>query len=173
MVIARLVATLGVLAATLASAQPAGAQTTYRWIDPHTGGTVISDFPPPPGARQVTMRKGEEVGDAQPLPFAVRQAAGKYPVTLYTAASCIDECRQARELLNGRGVPFTEKMLQTNDEIAELKNRLGGEATVPALSVGRQINGSFAAATWNNLLDLAGYPKNAPYGTRPTGTAAP
>lgn len=173
MAIARLVAPLAILAATLLSAVPAGAQTTYRWIDPKTGGTVISDFPPPPGARQVTMRKGEESGDAQPLPFAVRQAAEKYPVTLYTAASCVDECRQARELLNGRGVPFSEKMLQTTAEIAELKKLLGGEATVPALSVGRQINGSFAAATWNNLLDLAGYPKNAPYGARPAGSAAP
>ena len=35
--------------ALLATTTAVSAQTTYRWIDPSTGGTVISDRPPPPG----------------------------------------------------------------------------------------------------------------------------
>jgi hypothetical protein len=66
------------------------AQTTYRWIDPNSGGTIISDLPPPPGARQVTRNIRTRSGvDEQQLPYAVRQASEKFPVVLYTSAGCV------------------------------------------------------------------------------------
>jgi hypothetical protein len=43
---------------------------------------------------------------------------------------------------------------------------------VPALKVGKQSFRGFEAAAWNNLLDLAGYPKTAPYGSKPSGGLA-
>lgn len=165
--------------ALLASA--AHAQTTYRWLDPATGRIVISDMPPPMGVKQVIRqddKKSDKAnddtsgGNKQSLPYAARQAAEKFPVTLYTAANCIEGCRQARELLNNRGVPFTERMMQGQEEIAELTKRLGGEATVPSLSVGPQYLKGFEASTWQNLLDLAGYPKSPAYGAKPSGIFA-
>lgn len=148
------------------------AQNTYRWIDPGTGSTVISDKPPPPGAKQVSKRAGEAQSDEPQLPYATRQAAEKFLVTLYTAASCVNECKSAREMLNGRGIPFTEKMLKNQEEADELSKQLGGEAVLPSISVGRQNFKGFEYAAWNNLLDLAGYPKSAPYGAKPSGAFA-
>jgi glutaredoxin len=149
----------------------ASAQTTYQWVDPKTGTTIISDQPPPPGTKQVIKRAGEE-SNTQQGSYAVRQAAEKFPVTLYTSANCTDGCKQGRDLLNGRGVPFSEKLLKTQEEIDELGKQLGGDAAVPSLIVGRQNFKGFESGAWNNLLDLAGYPKSAAYGTKPSGAFA-
>ena len=157
-----------VLTASIANAET----TTYRWIDKATGQTVFSDQPPPPGAKQVVTISGQPSGDEPQIPFATRQASEKFPVTLYTAASCTDACKQARDLLNGRGVPFSEKMLKTDEENAELAKKLGSEASVPSLFVGQQSFKGLESGAWNNLLDLAGYPKSAPYGAKPSGTFA-
>ena len=148
------------------------AQTTYRWIDPKSGGTIISDLPPPPGARQVMKYSSTTGVDEQQLPYAVRQASEKFPVVLYTSAGCVT-CKQARTLLNGRGVPFSEKVLNSEEELAELGRQLGGgEALLPSISVGRQNMRGFAPAAWNELLDAAGYPANAPYRAKPSGRSA-
>lgn len=147
------------------------AGTTYRWTDPKSGTTVISDQPPPPGAKQVVKRGGEEAV-ASEHPYATRQAVAKFPVTLYTSADCADECKAARALLNARGVPFSENMLNTKEAIAELSKLLGSEAGVPSLRVGQQSFKGLEASAWHNLLDLAGYPKSAPYGAKPSGAFA-
>jgi glutaredoxin len=157
--------------AALLMASVAGAQTTYRWVD-KSGQTVYSDLPPPPGTKQVVTQNREERGDDNPLPYATRQAAEKFPVTLYTTANCVDACKQGRALLNGRGVPFSEKMMNTQEEIDELARKLGGEASVPSLFVGQQSFKGFESGAWTNLLDLAGYPESAPYGAKPSGAFA-
>lgn len=164
---------LVVLCTAVLMASAVGAQTTtYRWVDKATGLTVFSDQPPPPGTPQVVAITGQESANELQLPYATRQAAAKFPVTLYTAASCIDACNQARDVLNGRGVPFSEKMLKTDEEIAELAKKLGSEASVPSLFVGQQSFKGLETSAWNNLLDLAGYPKSAPYGAKPSGAFA-
>jgi glutaredoxin len=155
--------------AALVIALPCGAQTmTYRWVDP-TGKTVFSDQPPPSGTQYVEIKSGLGLEGDQPLPYATRQAAEKYPVTLYTTARCTEICANARNLLNGRGVPFLEKMLTRQEEFAEVAKEMGNESFVPGLKVGTQNFPGFEAGAWNNLLDLAGYPKTAPYGNRPSG----
>jgi glutaredoxin len=142
---------------------------TYRWVDP-AGRTVISDTPPP-GRSHSVSKAGASAADNDGLPFAVKRAAENFPVTLYTSADCTTQCKDGRDLLNGRGVPFAEKMLQSQEDVAELK-QLVGDAFVPALKVGKQSFRGFEAGAWNNLLDLAGYPKSAPYGSKPAGGLA-
>jgi len=132
---------------------------TYRWID--TGGrTVISDTPPPGKVKSV-VKSGEKAESGDGLSFATKKAAESFPVTLYTSADCITDCKNARDLLNGRGVPFTEKMVQKPEDIEELK-QLVGDGFVPSLKVGKQSFRGIEAGAYNNLLDLAGYPKTAP-----------
>lgn len=155
----------------LLAATAATAQTTYRWIDPASGRTVISDRPPPPGVKPVATTHGEAAADAPPLSYATRQAREKFPVTLFTAENCAAPCKQARELLNGRGVPFSEKALKSDEDIAALRRLLGGEPSVPTLAVGRQLTPGIEAGAWHRQLDLAGYPKTAPFGSKPSGTA--
>jgi len=161
-----------ILSAVLLTASLANAQTTYRWVDKDTGQTIYSDQPPPPGAKNVVTITASERIDEQQLPYATRQAAEKFPVTLYTAATCVEECKQARDMLNRRGIPFSEKMLKSNEESVELSKILGSEAAVPSLIVGQQSFKGLDSGAWNNLLDLAGYPKSAPYGARPSGAFA-
>lgn len=136
---------------------------TYRWID-STGKTIISDTPPPGAARKITKTGEAPQEDIGPS-FAMNKAVEAHPVTLYTSVGCIAECKQARDILNGRGIPFTEKMLQNKADIDELK-ALVGDAFVPALKVGKQHVRGVEAGAYNNLLDLAGYPKSAPYGSK-------
>ncbi|TXT25164.1 MAG: hypothetical protein FD131_4719 [Rhodocyclaceae bacterium] len=137
----------------------AGVQAdTYRWTD-STGHTVISDTPPPGSAKAVAKLGGKpEASDG--LSFATKRAMESFPVTLYTSADCVAECKNARDLLTGRGTPFTEKMLQKPEDFAELK-QLVGDVFIPSIKVGKQNFRGFEAGAYNNLLDLAGYPKSA------------
>lgn len=143
---------------------------TYRWVD-SSGRTVISDTPPPNKTKGVA-KLGESSEASDGLPFALRKAKENFPVTLYTSADCTTDCKQARDLLNGRGIPFSEKMLQSAEEANELK-QLVGDVFIPSLKVGKQSFRGFEASSYNNLLDLAGYPKTAPYGSKPSGGLPP
>ncbi|MDR3054249.1 MAG: glutaredoxin family protein [Zoogloeaceae bacterium] len=137
----------------------ANAQTTYRWTDPVTEQTMYSDSAPPGNAKNVVRINvaGTAINDDSDLPFATRNAVAKYPVVLYTSASC-ESCERARSLLNQRKVPFTEKSLQNEEDKAALA-KLVGDAFVPSVTVGRQKVRGFDAAAYNSTLDLAGYPK--------------
>ena len=139
---------------------------TYRWTDAK-GRTIVSDTPPPGSVQKVNKAgTADDQGDSTPL--ATRKAAENFPVTLYTSADCVAECKQARDLLNTRGVPFSEKMVQSQEDADELK-KLAGSAFVPTLKVGRNPAKGMDPAAYNNLLDLAGYPKSAPPGSKPSG----
>lgn len=151
------------LGATLATAQ------AYRWVDPATGKTVISDTPPPGSVRSVNAVRAAPAAEISS--FEVKRAAEAYPVLLYTSPECLADCKDARQVLNTRGVPFTEKMVQSNEEVEELK-KLAGQAFVPLLKVGKQVIKGFNADAYNNLLDLAGYPSKAPPGSKPSGGLA-
>lgn len=145
--------------------------TTYRWINPKTGETMITDTPPP-GNVKLLDRKAADGSDSQAgLSYGARRAMENFPVTLYTSADCPAECKDARDLLNKRGVPFTEKVLNTQEDHDELKALIGG-LFVPSLKVGNQSIKGFLAESYNNLLDLAGYPTTAPYGSKPSGNVA-
>lgn len=167
-------ATTPLIAALLIAAMPACAQTMYQWKDPKTGSMIYSDQPPPPGLRSLSQKPGAEPTDSRQQSYAAKVAAEKFPVTLYTSADCLEHCASARALLNGRGVPFNEKLVQSDspESIAELKAVTGGEAMVPTVTVGSQRFKGFDTTAWNNLLDLAGYPKSAPFGSKPSGAFA-
>lgn len=145
------------------AAAAADAQTLYRWTDPATGRTVLSDLPPPPDVKATTREgTGADVSDAA-LPYATRTAAEKYPVTLFTGPDCGGFCDQARTFLKGRGIPFREKSVSNAEELEALK-KLAGDTIVPVLTVGKEVQRGFASGPWDALLDLAGYPKTAPAG---------
>lgn len=159
-----------VIAISLLAVSLAASAQAYRWVDT-AGKVVISDSPPPRTARDVNKAK-DQTANPEGLSYSVRKAAESFPVILYTSADCLSECKQAREVLNGRGVPFTEKMVESSEERDELK-ALVGDVFVPSLKVGRQSMRGFEAVSYNNLLDLAGYPKTAPAGSKPSGGLQP
>ena len=142
----------------------AAAQQLYRWTD-ENGRTHITDTPPPPGARNVRKTKppagAPSATPAKPdaqLPFALARATKEYPVTLYTSPNCAEPCKAARDLLNERGVPFSEVQVWEEDGNAELK-RLSGNTQVPTLKVGSSVQSGYEPTFYAALLDTAGYPR--------------
>ena len=132
----------------------------YRYLDP-TGRVVYSDHPPPATARNVEPKRlPENIIETDPVPFAAREAAEKYPVTLYTF-DC-EVCKQGEALLAKRGVPF--KRIIVSEEAGHKKLvELTGQQSAPVIQVGeKQVMTGFNATRWNQLLDDAGYPKDAP-----------
>jgi hypothetical protein len=151
----------------------ASAQTTYRWVDQASGQTVYSDQPPPPGTPW--RRQGRQRSPRSRTAGSVCHAAGGREVSGHAVhrGQLHRRLHQARDLLNQRGVPFTEKMLNTEEDQAEFAKQMGSkDAMVPSLTVGQQKFRGLESGAWNNLLDLAGYPKSAPFGAKPSGAFA-
>ncbi|MBA3032641.1 MAG: glutaredoxin family protein [Gammaproteobacteria bacterium] len=140
----------------------AQAQTTYRWVD-QDGKVHYGDRPPPPqAAREVQEKRFTAPAADKQLPYAVRLAMGNYPVTLYVSGDCDSACKLGRDHLNKRGIPFSEKSIATNEEIAALRQlQGGGEVAVPVLQVGTKTVKGFLGSGWDSVLDAAGYPTTA------------
>lgn len=163
MTLRALLVLLAALAAGTAMAQQ------YRWVD-ENGRVHYTDTPPPPTARDTQKKnlKGNAVGAQEN--FELSQAIKSSPVTLYSHPDCKELCQMARDVLNKRGIPFTEVSATDEAKLNELR-RVSGALKVPVLLVGRQVETSPSAAAYNQALDLAGYP-NAGV-VRPRSQAAP
>ncbi len=151
----------------------AAAQELYRWTD-EKGRTHITDTPPPAGARNVRRTKPAVTPGATPekpaaqLPFALARATKDFPVTLYTSPNCAEPCQAARDLLNQRGVPFSEVQVWEEESNAELK-RVSGNTQVQTLTVGSSVQSGYDPTFYDALLDTAGYPRA---GVLPVGKQA-
>ena len=148
------------------------AQQVHRIVGPD-GKVTFSDRAPEDKKAQSTVLSTASGGAASnpALPSELRQIASRFPVTLYTGESC-SPCQQARQLLVQRGVPFTERSVNTNDDIDALR-RLSGESALPFGTIGRQQLKGFSDAEWTQYLDAAGYPAQSrlPRGyTQPAAT---
>ena len=158
---------LAVLAATLA-AGPLGAAQLYRWVD-EKGNVEYRDTPPPPHAKKVERRdmSGNTI-ETSTLPYNVQLAVKNYPVTLWSY-DCGDPCAKGRAHLVRRGVPFTERNPQKEQEA--MKKATGG-TEVPFLFVGSTPLKGYLDSAWDNALDNAGYPRTPPPGTKPQPASA-
>jgi glutaredoxin len=139
------------LCASLAHAQ------LYKSVGPD-GRVTYSDTPPAQGGRELGAHSAADPA-APDLPYALAQAVKANPVTLYTAANCAP-CVSGRALLAARGVPYAEKTVASNEDIAALKSA-GGDAQLPLLLVGRTKQQGFEEGAWNGALTAAGYPASS------------
>ena len=131
----------------------------YKYVGPD-GRVTYSDQPPPSNARGVEEKKlGAAPAPNATLPFEVQQAASKYPVTIYTGDKCAP-CDDGRTYLRNRGVPFAERTVSGNDDIALFKQQ-SPDGTAPVLTVGSRKSVGFSQTAWSALLDSAGYPQTS------------
>jgi glutaredoxin len=147
------------VALTLCAA--AQAQTVYRIVGPD-GKVTFSDKPPITADQGKVATTGVGAAAAASnasLPFELRQVVGKYPVTLYSAPDCAP-CGNGRSLLSARGVPFSERTVTSQEDIASLQ-RISGETSLPVLTIGSQRIKGFSDAEWTQYLDAAGYPRTS------------
>ena len=151
-------AVCALVCSTLAQAQP-----VYRTVGPD-GKVTFSDRAP---SEKATPALAGSAGAAPvaataaggDLPYALRQTVSRFPVTLYTSADCAP-CDSARSQLKSRGVPFTERTVNTNQDIDVLKS-LSGNASLPFGTIGGQHLNGFLDTEWTQYLDAAGYPKKS------------
>lgn len=151
---------MALLAAAALALLPAlaPAQAIYRIVGPD-GRVTFSDKPPASNEKATTLGPGGRsplATGAAELPFELRAAMNRYPVTLYTSENC-EPCNAARNLLNRRGVPHTERTITTTQDIDALR-RMGMEATVPLATIGGQRLRGYSEDEWSNYLNAAGYP---------------
>jgi glutaredoxin len=145
-------------AVALAGAQ---AQQLYRWVD-KDGGVHYTQQPPPRDAKEVQRRSSaSSAPEAPELPYATQLAAKNFPVTIYTAPDCAAACKDARESLEKRGVPYDEVVVGDDRSFEELK-RLTGKSQVPVLRIGTQTEVGYEPEGWKAALDIAGYPESGP-----------
>jgi hypothetical protein len=141
----------------------------YRSID--SSGKVHYSDKPLAGAEDVTQVKADKAPTPdESLPYETQRATQNFPVTLYSFPDCGSVCQEGRDLLTKRGVPFTEKSLMTLEDI-DAFNKASGDKSLPKLTVGKTWIRGFLAEQWNKELDIAGYPKTAPYRPRPSPTS--
>ena len=143
------------------------AQQVYRIVGPD-GRVSFSDKPPVDAAspRAAAAPAPGQAGAGAAiasaggsLPFELRQVAAKFPVTLYTGTAC-GPCGAGKAYLTGRGVPFTEKTVNSNEDIDALQ-RLASDNSLPLLTVGGQQIKGYSDSEWGQFLDAAGYPKSS------------
>jgi len=162
---------LGVLLVTVSVAQ---AQTMYRYVD-KAGRVGYTDQAPPPDARQVEEVRPRQTGVVEAgQSFALKKAQQEFPVTVILGAECDDFCNDAKALLARRGVPFTESVIRTEEDVANYRKQFGTqEVSVPTLVVGTQKQIGLEEGAWNRMLDDAGYPRAVVTGPATQGAAPP
>lgn len=139
------------------------AQSVHRIVGPDGKVTFSDRAPGKTAATDNVVTAGPassgSAANTASLPFELRQIATRFPVTLYSGPDCAP-CTSARNLLVLRGVPFTERTIESNDDIAALQ-RLSGGTSLPFGSIGGQQLRGFSDTEWTQYLDLAGYPKES------------
>jgi glutaredoxin len=158
-------------AALMVPALAPAQSNVYRWVD-KDGKVQYSDVPPTQEQKGLTQKRlGGGYVDPQ-MPYAVTVATQKNPVVLYTGAACGDPCREGRDLLARRAVPFTEREVKADSAEAETVKKLVGALVVPVLSVGPKSLKGFLESDWSAALDEAGYPRTPLPGQLPARPAA-
>jgi glutaredoxin len=141
----------------------------FKWQNPD-GSLGYGDRPPAHHVKMLKTPSGDVTpqvvaeADGSALPYALKQASTRYPVVLYTGTVGAGECapcKEGREYLNKRGIPFSERLVKTADDVKVFKDSISSEGTVPAVTVGKEKTVGFEAGAWSNLLDAAGYPKTS------------
>ncbi len=157
---ARLLPALAAAGVLLACALPALAQ--YKVIGADGKVTYTDREPTASEGRVVPLgaRAAAAVAADAELPFELRQVASKYPVTLYVLSTACEPCTSGRALLKQRGIPFSERMVVSNED-GEALERITGARDAPTLTIGAQTLRGLSSEAWNSYLDAAGYPRNS------------
>jgi len=138
-----------------------GVQAQFKVIGADGKVTYTDREPSQPEGKVTALGAKAQAQAAEPdLPFDLRQAASKYPVTLYTTSGACEPCSQARQFLKQRGVPYSERQATSVADIEALEKISGGREA-PALTVGSQVLRGFAGDSWGQYLDAAGYPRDS------------
>lgn len=153
---------LSLIAVALALAGLPLAAQQYKLVAPD-GRVTYTDRPPADGSLRVS-EVGKPEGAQAPasgpvLPPELRRLAERFPVILFSAPQCTP-CDSGRDQLQRRGIPYRERQVLNNDDLAALERTVGSR-TMPALTVGAQALSGYSETDWTSYLDAAGYPRES------------
>lgn len=152
------VAASGALTAALLAALPAHA--LYKVVAPDGKVTYTDRVPDTAGGKVTPLNAaGGAAADSATLPPELQKVVAKYPVTLFVTVDCTP-CDNARSLLRQRGIPHSERIVQSGDD-ADALQRLTGTRDVPTLMIGVQAVPGLEPQAWNGYLNAAGYPQQS------------
>jgi glutaredoxin len=148
----------------LAVAAASSAQAQYKVVGPDGKVTYTDRAPVDTTAKVQPLRpsgtpEAPTAGGTSTLPFDLRQVVQRFPVTFYASKDC-SGCEIGREMLRRRGIPYAEKTVESQADIAAL-NRLEGASELPVLRIGQQQLRGYNEGTWASYLDAAGYPRDS------------
>ncbi len=146
------------LALSLLLAMASAQAQLYKWTDAQ-GKVHYTDTPPPPAATKAEVKNFSGGGGNVELPYLLSEASRNNPVTVFTAGAC-DQCDQLRSMLKARGIPYSEKTVNSADDHAALK-QAGGTNLLPFGVIGRNKLVGYDASAWQSALDAAGYPASS------------
>jgi glutaredoxin len=151
----------------LAALQSAAAGELYRWVD-KSGVVHYGDIPANDAQQLETKTYSEPAPAPSPSSFALEKAKKNFPVTLYVIRNCGGACKQAHDFLAKFNIPYTEVLLQNQEQVNEFKQKSGSDLS-PTLSVGKDWLKGFQPDEWQDELNVAGYPGVAPSPTSAQG----
>ena len=134
-------------------------QAQYKVTGPD-GKVTYTDRPPISTDSKVTSINARSGASEVSLPLDLRRAVSRYPVTLFVAGAGCEPCDSGRQFLRQRGIPFSERQVQTPEDNEALE-RLSGGRDAPTLSIGTQILRGLSPEIWGSYLDAAGYPRES------------
>ena len=139
----------------------AAAHAQYKIVDPDGRVTYTDRAPTQAQGRVVELgRRSAQAEPAVPaLPADLQRIAQRHPVTLFSGERC-PPCESGRELLQRRGVPYTERSVVSAADIDALQARTGAR-TLPALAIGGHVLRGWIESEWQAYLDAAGYPASS------------
>jgi glutaredoxin len=113
----------------------------------------------PPGMtakeeRQYGHRTGEDRNKKD-----LQAIADASPITLYAVPDC-EVCDVARNFLEKRGLPYTEKNVQANTEVQEELKEKAGQLAIPVIVVGERVVRGYDRLVLTEAITSAGYPNN-------------
>lgn len=136
---------------------------TYKWIGPN-GKMVYSDTPPPANAKKLISKSMQGTAQQSNVKFPpdLDIAVRKNPVTLYATVSSTPcaACNEARNMLKQNGIPFTEKTIDTKEDVEKLR-QVSGDTQLPLMLVSKAKFAGFDAVEWRTALSTAGYPETS------------
>jgi glutaredoxin len=142
----RLVTSIGI---ALLLGVAASAADVYKWTGAD-GRVHFGDRPPPAsGSEQLRIRSFRGGSDVE------TSAAPRAAVVMLSTVWC-GVCKQARQYLAQRGVPFTELDVEKTEAGRAEYQRLAGRG-VPIILVGDQRLNGFNAGSLESLLKASGY----------------
>lgn len=144
------------MTATLLAAGSAAGQDDnklYKWVD-EDGNVTYQDRPPPDDTRPVQtfeqpLEQSAETEQDVELPDV--------DLTLYSIDAC-DACDLVRNLLNDRGLPFTEKDAENDVAVQDELREVSGVLSVPVLVIGDEVLPGFNRDLILRVLADAGFP---------------